>query len=268
MAILNFHVRHEVTPERVWAVLEAIATDADYLHVTQSDRQISRLRQLGLITGRTTLQLTEDGKQLHRIGQRRLDLVWELLHFSHYSRWRSTDPTTDTMFYTYLDYCNLLYESKTTDLNVERERLAAEITQRISNAPFFVDVLSDLAKGAVSLSKHSLLGVEHWLVKLCPEVLTNGQFDIRHYCPPELLLMALGYVTELTNAQLGIEQPLTDERRELLCRICLIDDEVLNQMLEWLYPEYPDLVQPGTSTGRYGQFVRLLKLPRLKDLAQ
>jgi len=172
------------------------------------------------------------------------------------------------MFFTYLDYCNLLYESKTTDLNAERDQFAAEMTQRISNVSYFTDMLSELAKGAVSLSKSSLIGVEHWLAKLSPQVVANDQFEIRQYCPPELLLMALGYVTEMMNAQVGIEQPLTDERREILCRVCLIDDGVLNQMLEWLYPEYPDLVLPGTSTGRYGQFVRLLKLPSLKDIVQ
>ncbi len=268
MATLNFHVRHEVTPERVWGVLDAIATGMDYLHITQSDRQISRLRQLRLLSGKGTPHLTEDGRDLHRIGQRRLDLVWELLHFLHYSRWRPTDPTADTMYFTYLDYCNLLYEGKAIDLDNERDRLTAEMTQRISNAPYFVDMLSDLAKGAVSLSKNSLVGVEHWLTKLSPEVLANDRFEVRQYCSPELLLLALGYVTEMTSAQLAIEQPLTDERREMLCRTCLIDDSVLNQMLDWLYPEYPSLVQPGTSTGRYGQFVRLLKLPSLKDIAQ
>ena len=267
MATLNFHVRHEVTPERAWDVLDAIAADVDYLHVTQSDRQISRLRQLGLVSGKGMPQITENGRQLHRIGQRRLDLVWELLHFLHYAQWRPIDPTADTMFFTYLDYCNLLYEAKTINLDADRERLAAEMTQRISNAPYFADVLSNLAKGAVSLSKNSLVGVEHWLAKLSPEVIIGDQFKIRQYCSPELLLMALGYVTEMTSAQLGIEQPLSDERREMLCRVCLIDDGVLNQMLEWLYPEYPDLVQPGTSTGRYGQFVRLMKLPSLKDIA-
>lgn len=268
MATLNFHVRHEVTPERAWSVLDAIATGVDCRYVTQSDRQISRLRQLGLVSGKGTPQLTEDGRELHRIGQRRLDLVWELLHFLHYSRWRSIDPTADTMFFTYVNYCNLLCTVKVIDINAERDRLAAEMTQRISNSPYFVDVLSDLAKGAVSLSKNSLIGVEHWLVKLSPAVLANGRFKLRQYCSPELLLMALGYITQMTKAHLTIEQPLTDERREMLCRVSLIDDDVLNQMLDWLYPEYPDFVQPGTSTGRYGQFVRLLKLPRLKDIAQ
>jgi hypothetical protein len=268
MATLNFHVRHEVTPERAWGVLDAIANGLDYAHITQSDRQISRLRQLDLLTGKGVPQLTQMGIELHRIGQRRPELIGELFHFLHYSRWRPNDPTEDTMFFTYRDYCELLYEEKTIDLNTRRDRFSAEMTYRISNAPCFVELLSNLAKGAVSLSKNSLMGIEHWLEKLSPEVIANDQFNLRHYCPPELLLMAFGYVTEMTNAQLGIEQPLTDERRKMLCSLCLIDDSVLNQILEWLYPEFPDHIQPGTSTGSYGQFVRLLKLPNLKDLAQ
>ena len=89
---------------------------------------------------------------------------------------------------------------------------------------------------------------------------------LRHYCTPELLLLALGYVTSSTEAQLGLDQPLTPERRELLCRICFIEDEVLDQILDRMLPEYPDLVQPGTATGSYGRFVRVLAIPTLKDL--
>lgn len=78
--------------------------------------------------------------------------------------------------------------------------------------------------------------------------------------------MALGYVTKITEAQIGLDQPLTAERRELLCRICIIEDSALDQILDWLFPEYPDYIQPGTSTGSYGRFVRVLQIPTLKDL--
>ncbi|MCX9078323.1 MAG: hypothetical protein OIN84_10140, partial [Candidatus Methanoperedens sp.] len=142
----------------------------------------------------------------------------------------------------------------------------AEMTSRITSSPYFADELSKLAKGAVSLSVNSLSGVEHWLERLTPEAIIDKRYVLRHYCSPELLLMALGYITETTDAQLEIEQPLSEERRELLCRICLIDESALDQMLDWLYPEYPDCVQPGTRTGSYGRFVRVLRLPSLKDL--
>ena len=49
MSSLNFHVRHEVTPERTWDVLVAIAEGYSFSHVIQADRQVGRLRQLGLL---------------------------------------------------------------------------------------------------------------------------------------------------------------------------------------------------------------------------
>ena len=266
MATLNFHVRHEVTPERVWDVLDAIVRELEYEHITQFDRQLSRLRQLGLVTIRGDIKPTEDGHEIHRIGSRRLEVVWDLFHFLHFVRWRASNPTTDTMFFTYYEYCNLLYSKREIEITNQREAFAAEMTSRISTSSYFADELSKLVKGAVSLSVNSLTGVEHWLEKLSPEAIIDERFTLRHYCSPELLLLALGYVTEITDAQLEIEQPLTEERRELLCRSCLIDENALNQMLDWLYPEYPDYVQPGTRTGSYGRFVRVLQLPSLKDL--
>lgn len=266
MAKLNFHVRHEVHPERVWAVLDAIVRGEEYDHITQYDRQISRLRQLGLIMSSGNLA-SEAGLELYRIGSQRLELVWEILHFLHYTRWQDSKPTEDTMFFTYRSYCDLLYQQHSIDLASKRETFAVEINSLISSSSYFAKELADLAKGAVSLSTSSLTGVEHWLSKLSPEVITpESTFTLRHYCAPELLLLALGYMTKVTEAQLGLDQLLTQERRELLCRICLIEDEVLDQMLGWLFPEYPNLIQLGTSTGSYGRFVRVLEIASLKDL--
>lgn len=267
MTTLNFHVRHEVTPERVWDVLDALANGIEYDHVTQYDRQLSRMRQLGLVDGRGDVSLTENGQELHRIGMKRLEVTWEIMHYLHYVRWRDSHPTEHTMFFTYREYCDSLFKKREVDMASQRDTLAAEMTSLVTSSAYFTDEITNLAKGAVSLSVNSLIGVEHWLVKLSPEVITSdGQFMLRHYCAPELLLLALGYVTNLTDAQLGLDQPLTPEKRELLCRICLIEDEVLDQMLDWMLPEYPELVQPGTTTGSYGRFVRVLAIPTLKDL--
>lgn len=267
MATLNFHVRHEVTPERVWSVLDALVSGVEYDHVTQYDRQLGRMRQLGLVTGRGKIVPTHDGLELHRIGTKRLEVVWEIMHFMHYTLWENTRPGDNSMFFTYRKYCDLLYEKHETDISPQREAFAAEMTSSITSSSYFADELSNLTKGAVSLSVNSLTGVEHWLSKLTPEVITDdGNFNLRHYCSPELLLMALGYVTKITEAQIGLDQPLTAERRELLCRICIIEDSALDQILDWLFPEYPDYIQPGTSTGSYGRFVRVLQIPTLKGL--
>lgn len=265
MASLNFHVRHEVNPERVWNVLDALVNEIEYDHITQYDRQLGRMRQLGLIDSKSIL--TQNGRELHRIGMKRIEVAWEILHFLHYTRWKEQKPTDNTIFFTYRQYCDLLYDKREVDIITNRETFAVEMTSLITSSTYFADELPNLAKGAVSLSVNSLAGVEHWLSKLSPEVITtDDSFRLRHYCSPELLLMALGYITEITQTQHGLDQLLTDERREMLCRICLIDDAALDQILEWLFPEYPDYVQPGTSTGSYGRFIRVLTIPTLKDL--
>jgi hypothetical protein len=51
MTELSFHVRHEATPDHVWGVLVAIAENYSFDHIIQSDRQLSRLRQLLLVEG-------------------------------------------------------------------------------------------------------------------------------------------------------------------------------------------------------------------------
>jgi hypothetical protein len=269
MKALNFHVRHEVNPEGVWGVLDALASENEIIHITQYDRQLSRLRHLGLITNQGNLTLTESGMEMHRIGLVRVDTMWDLMHFMHYTHWRSSEPTENTMFFTFREYCNLLYSKRVTSITQLRKSFAVEVAGIITSSPYFSSEIPELAKGAVSLSTNSLVGVEHWLSKLSPRVITeNGQFELRHYCSPELLLLALGYMSEVTEAQLGVDQLLTQEKRELLCRICLIEEECLDQLLDWLYPEYPMFVESGTRTGSYGRFVRVLHLPQLKDLLQ
>jgi hypothetical protein len=266
MATLNFHVRHEVQPHRVWDVINALATDTEYDFVTQYDRQISRMRKLNIVTGRGDMELTKVGQELYRIGSKRSDVLWDLLHYLHYIQWEADNPTEKTMFFTYQKYCDVLYERGDLELSEYSDALAAEMESIITSSSHFSSVLDELAKGAVSFSTNSLKGVEHWLEKLSPEVIQDGQFSPRHYCSPELMLMAIGYVNQIYEAELGLEQSLTEEKRDILKHICFLEDEALDQIIDWLLPEYPDIIQPGTTTGSYGRFIKLLRQPTLEDL--
>ena len=269
MKALNFHVRHEVNPESVWTVLTSLINGDDYQYVTQFDRQISRMRQIGLIISDKKTEPSECGREIYRIGQKRIEVMWELLHFLHYTQWRPIESGENSMFFTYVQYCNLLFSKREILLSEYRKSFAAEIAGIISTSPFFTESSAFLSKGAVSLSTNSLIGIEHWLAKLDPKVLgTNGYFRLRHYCSPELLLMSLAHMGFVTQVQYGVDFTLTPERRELVSQICMVDPESLNQLLDWLFTEYPAFVQPGTKTGSYGRFIRLTGSPHLKDLLQ
>jgi len=264
MTTLNFHVRHEVTPDRCWDVLYAIAKKDDYEHITQFDRQLSRLRSLGLVS--KDGGITEQGSQLIRLGTHKIDLIPELFHFLHLTRWHETKPLEDTMFFTYRTYCNLLYERREVALDNEREAITTELNQVISSVSAFADATSQMVKGAVSLSVNSLLGVEKWLLRLSPSVVISDQFQCRHFCLPEVLVLALGIMTEEQGGEWGIDQLLTDEKRAFLCQLCFLDEQALDAALDWALPEYPDLAQEGTRIGSYGRFVRVWKMPSLGDL--
>lgn len=266
MTTLNFHVRHEVQPQRVWEIINALAADSEYDYVTQYDRQLSRMRKLGIIDGRGDVELTQVGKELYRIGTKRQDVLWDLLHYLHYIQWNQDNPTENTMFFTYQKYCDALYERGDFEFAAHIDSLTAEMEGYITSATFFTDVIDDLAKGAVSLSRNSLKGVEHWLEKLSPEVINDGYFRPRHYCSPELMLMAISYMSSIFEAELGLEQALTEEKRNVLKHICFLEDEALNQIINWLLPEYPNIIESGTKTGSYGRFIKLMRQPMLEDL--
>jgi hypothetical protein len=265
MSSLNFHVRHEVKPDRVWNVLEAVNEGFEYDHITQSDRQLSRLKQLNLVTESGDPTLTEKGEHLYQLGITKPDVLGDILHFLHYTKWSKSDPVTNTMFYTYRAYCDLLHNRRQVELtNGSREEFTAELNGKISTD--FDDYTSEWVKGSVSLSVNSLRGVEHWLANMSPAAIEDSTFALRHFCIAELFVLALGFATAQSGSEFGVDQLLTPEKRELIGRICLLDDSDFSQTLDWILPAYPDIVQPGTSAGSYGRFVRVLKIPTIEDI--
>ncbi len=108
MAPLSFHIRHEVTPDRCKAVLEAIAEGRSYQNVLQSKRQETRLRQLGLITNQ---HLSDTGRALVQICNQKPALWGDLLHFLHYTGWSPHEPAVHAFSWVYRQFTHLLWES-------------------------------------------------------------------------------------------------------------------------------------------------------------
>jgi hypothetical protein len=264
---LSFHVRHEVKPDRVWGVLEAISEGFEYDHITQANRQLSRLRQLGLVSTNSHPVLTATGEQIYQLGRTKPDVLREVFHFLHYKQWDPQEPVGSSMFYTYRAYCNLLYGKGALELTHEkREEITAELNGKISEE--YRDYSNEFTKGAVSLSVNSLRGIEHWLENLSPSILEQGEFSLRHFCVAEPFILALGHVTERFGMELNIDQLMTPEKRRAICQICFLDENDFDKTLDWVLPAYPTIVQPGTSAGSYGRFIRLLKLPSVEDVIE
>lgn len=264
MSLLNFHVRHEVTPERVWGVLEANAEKLPFDHIIQAERQVGRLRQLGLLdksgTGPTAV-----GSQLYRIGLQKRSVAIELLHLQHYTLWQPEKPLENTLAWSYRTYCDMLFERSELILDqVARESLTAELNNAILD--FFGSQATQTKKGFVSLSTNSLTGINHWLAALEPPAIEEEKFTRRLFCSPELLVMSIGWIFLSGDMDLDVDLLLTLENRSKLCKICLLQPEALDRVLDWTLSLYPTLIQPGTRTGSYGRFIRLRKLPQWTDL--
>jgi hypothetical protein len=97
-------------------------------------------------------------------------------------------------------------------------------------------------------------------------VIENKTFTRRAFCPPELLLLAIGYLWRDDPDATQYDILLTRDKREMLCRLCLLDPDSLDPTLDWMLPRFPDIVQKGDDAGYYGRYIRLLKLPTLEDI--
>lgn len=266
---LNFHVRHEVTPDRVVEVLQAIGRKKPFDHVTQFHRQVGRLRTLGLAVGiGEDIALTPAGNHLLYIDDAKPQLLPDLMHYLHRALWNEIEPMENAFSWVYRSFCDWLVEQGQVQLTHDwLEATVLRLWGEIGESSYFADSVDMATKeGTLSLSTDSLNGVLHWLRPLRPPVLAGDTFARRHFCPPELLLLALGDVALRTGGELNVDLLLTSTRRDLLCRICLLEPSALDRTLDWVLPLYPKTVEPGTRTGAYGRFVRLHKLPQLDDL--
>ncbi|MBP7045034.1 MAG: hypothetical protein KBE23_19940 [Chloroflexi bacterium] len=259
---LSFHVRHEVTFERAKEVLFAIGRGESYDHVLQADRQITRLRQLRLLSGDS---LTSNGENIFSLCETKQDLWSDLLHFSHYTLWQPENSSENGFAWTYRTFVDHIWCLNHIQINVEGlEPVVSKLINDIEAENEF-DV-EETRKAVVSLSWRSLKGVSNWLAGVIPPVIENEHFTRRFFCPPELALLSAGWTAQQTDGEIGIDFLLTPERREMMCKVCLLDPSALDRVLDWTLPLYPEVMVDGTNAGVYGRFIRFLKWPELSDL--
>lgn len=261
---LSFHIRHEVRPERAKDVLVSIANSEPYDHIVQVDRQLHHLGQLGLID---QLKLSKLGEIILGLCQTKPDLWGDLLHFVQYTLWNENRPDLNGFSWTYRNLSNYLWQHATVT-GIDHKFFEPVVSSLINQAEHstYFDV-EQTRKAAISLSRDSLRGGYHWLGSVMPPVIENGTtFNRRYFCPPELLLLAIGWVAQQTEGELGIDLLLTPERREMICKVCLLDPTALDRVLDWTLPLYPEVMVAGTNAGVYGRFLRLLKWPEMSDL--
>ncbi|MCG8346807.1 MAG: hypothetical protein MI924_03365 [Chloroflexales bacterium] len=222
MAPLSFHIRHEVTPDRCSEVFAAIAEGHPYQHVLQSARQETRLRQLGLITAQ---ELSAEGQALVRLCRQKPALWGDLLHYLHYTRWTSCDPTVHGFSWLYRQFTNLLWQSTQTLVNdTFLKPTVGALIGIVEAEPAFTNAIGKQTRaGAVSLSTSSLVGTLNWLAALQPPMLTEHSFVRRFFCAPELTYWPSAGSLRSVEARLALICcfHLSGERR-FVCSACSI----------------------------------------------
>lgn len=261
--MLSFHIRHEVRPERVKDVFISIASDQPFTHVVQAERQLTYLRQIHLIEN---TELSRVGKLVQDLCVAKAELWGDLIHFIQYTLWHENKPEDNGFSWTYRNLSDYLWQlgsAQKVNHSFLEPVVSALINQAETSSYFEVE---QTRKAAVSLSRDSLRAGYYWLGELVPPVIENNTFTRRYFCPPELALLAVGWVAQQTEGELGIDFLLTPERREMICKVCLLDPAALDRVLNWTLPLYPNVLVSGTSAGVYGRFLRFLKWPEMSDL--
>ncbi len=265
---LTFHVPQEAEPGALIPLLEAINAEqmqfdtvASLLNFSQQHGLISRTEinifanDCGLLQKDQTGSIVLSEKAL-LVLRLKPETRPDIIHYLVYSGWQIEKPFEKTVLWSYRQVVDLLWRQPGADIGKIANIIAEEIRNHIQ----------DTFESDPSFSPKSIRGVRKWLEALTPPVIENNIFTRRHFCPPELALLALGWVGQTAGGEVGVDLLLTPERREALCRVCLLDPAALDRVLDWTLPLYPTVVRPGTGAGVYGRFIRFLKWPELSDL--
>ncbi len=193
----------------------------------------------------------------------------DLYHYLMYRGWNFKKPLDFLQSWAYRYCCDLLWAKE--DVEFTSSFINQIIEDVITTARDTFKNLGIQDFDEISFSRKSINGVQNWLEALRPPVLQSTSakmlYQRRAFCPPELLVMAIGYLLgQETTQAIEIDILLTREKREALCKICQLSPEALDRALDWAIPTFPEVISPGTAAGFYGRFIRLHQMPTFEKL--
>jgi hypothetical protein len=262
-----FHVRI-VQPVQVREVLsslhlctgesttEAELTETCGFRVTEA---LLACRILGLVDARK-LNLTPRGDALARIDRVKPSLFYEIAHCIYYSTWDERDPAAHRFSWSYAALCAVLWENGAATIN--RGQLAALVVDQ---------AIERFQTQKVSFSENSVAGVLGWLKHLTPPVLREIEaggrrqtsYVHRTFCPPETFILALDYLHRLAGTDYQTNLLMDSDKRDSICKLCLLDPTAFDEALDWTIGQYPFLQQG--SRGGWGRYVVLMRKPQISD---
>jgi hypothetical protein len=257
---LPFHIQHNTTPTIVSLTVmkggisriapEEVGSVIGVKFSSLQKRIAPFMRQIGILDG---WRLSEFGERLKVLGQSYPDLLAEALHVHLYTlHWRQPDAYFS---FAYATICDWLWERGNWALD---GRGKAELVGVVVNAAaekFGVDA------SQIAFSQNSVSGAINWLKALKPPVIKGEQkgrqFSVREACPVQTLLWSIDalYHHPQWRRDYWVRIILDEERLIQLCKICLVDLDGLEKMLEFAVR-----VCPRLNIGTEGGFGRWLLL--------
>ena len=211
-------------------------------------------RDLGLVEPDRNV-ITPLGKVISELELRNPDLFCDVIHYMQYSLWDSKHPDAHCFSWTYQHLCNLLWRSRTMPLT-DRRDIAAELESRAR---------SEFRRTDIALSAKSVGGALLWLAGLKPPVLNEAGniFTRRHFCPPELFVLAVDYVYHINGIEYNTNLLLSEDKLEAICQVCLLEPDGFDRVLDYAVAQF-DYLEKGMGGG-WGNYLLLKRQPRLED---
>jgi hypothetical protein len=273
-AQITLHLDPVRSAENLALIIDALARDgrttfASYAEITALIRRnydytdrtepLSLARLLGLLVEvDSNLALSQTARAIHAL---RPAARYDVLHLLLYTAWSGPANPTLGVSWAYRACCDYLWREGAV-------RLDKSMIARLRADLYSAAAEQFPGATALSFSDKSLRGIRRWLEPLDPPVLEGDEFRRRDLCSRELLLLAIGQVAREDGTVLGADLLLTPERREAVCRVCLLAPSALDRRLDQVLPVYPQILAPGTRTGPYGRFIRLLAPPTIEALGE
>jgi hypothetical protein len=279
---LTFHVAVSATPTKIphllnvlqnadmtifeGSVLDQMASEQSSDMNRFDEARILAEQQLGLIeTTKEGMHITQRAEVLLT---KRITVQYDLLHYLFYTTWRLEEPTKHARSWFYRTACDDLWNKQSIQLDLDArnaltEQLTRQALEDFQNVPGF-------SGEKISVGRQTLAGTLEWLRHLKPSVIEGEkveEFHRRQACSAELFLLALSRSAQLSGSEVGMDLLLSPQRREEICRLCLLEPLQFDRMLDWMLPIFPQFVSQGTRSGSYGRFIRLNHLVQIEDFA-
>jgi hypothetical protein len=158
-------------------------------------------------------------------------LLPDFIHFIYYTSWE-VNPA-QYFSWSYKTVCDHLWE--TSPGSVDRAYLVSMVLQTAEQS-------FDLP--GISFSTSSVAGILNWLAVLQPACIATQKrqqvFNRRIYCSIELFALALNHVYTISQTDNSFVA-LTPTLRQNICRLCLINLDAFDELLDQTETHFPKL---------------------------